>query len=132
MWDYIIKNLLKKETKESSDISKTKPIFKIESYDKNKINVKDEHYKQDFLSLKSKHKTSYSNTRILNCPICNIPMERKIFPLSKVEIDECPKCKGIFLDKGELQEIMGIDIKISQKNKAFIVYSPKGINKIDE
>jgi uncharacterized protein len=38
------------------------------------------------------------------CPICNVDLlmtERK-----GIEIDYCPKCRGIWLDKGELDEII--------------------------
>lgn len=40
----------------------------------------------------------------MNCPICNVPLlmaERQ-----GVEIDYCPKCRGIWLDRGELEKII--------------------------
>ncbi len=38
------------------------------------------------------------------CPICNVELlmtERK-----GIEIDYCPKCRGIWLDRGELEKII--------------------------
>ena len=40
----------------------------------------------------------------MNCPICNVPLvmsERQ-----GVEIDYCPKCRGVWLDRGELDKII--------------------------
>ena len=40
----------------------------------------------------------------MNCPICNIQLvmsERQ-----GIEIDYCPKCRGVWLDRGELDKII--------------------------
>lgn len=40
----------------------------------------------------------------MNCPVCNISLvmaERQ-----GVEIDYCPRCRGIWLDRGELDKII--------------------------
>ena len=40
----------------------------------------------------------------MNCPVCNIALvmsERQ-----SVEIDYCPTCRGIWLDRGELDKII--------------------------
>ena len=34
--------------------------------------------------------------------------------LNEVEIDICPKCKGIWLDEGELKNICGLDPSLSR------------------
>ena len=39
----------------------------------------------------------------MNCPICNIPM--LITQHQEVEIDYCPQCHGVWLDRGELDKI---------------------------
>jgi Zn-finger nucleic acid-binding protein len=39
----------------------------------------------------------------MQCPKCQTEMTVKKY--KGVEIDRCPKCLGIFLDKGELQKI---------------------------
>jgi uncharacterized protein len=40
----------------------------------------------------------------MNCPVCNVSLvmsERQ-----GIEIDYCPKCRGIWLDRGELDKII--------------------------
>lgn len=39
----------------------------------------------------------------MQCPRCQTEME--ISTHSDVEIDRCPKCGGVFLDKGEMESI---------------------------
>jgi len=43
------------------------------------------------------------------CPRCpELVLERKWFSdLKQVEIDQCPKCGGVWLDAGELEEVAG-------------------------
>jgi len=40
----------------------------------------------------------------MNCPICNVPLN--ITERQGVEIDFCPKCRGVWLDRGELDKII--------------------------
>lgn len=40
----------------------------------------------------------------MNCPICNITL--LLAEKQGVEIDYCPKCRGIWLDKGKLEKIV--------------------------
>jgi Zn-finger nucleic acid-binding protein len=40
----------------------------------------------------------------MKCPICNV--ELKIAERSGVEIDFCPQCRGVWLDRGELDKII--------------------------
>lgn len=40
----------------------------------------------------------------MNCPICNIPLT--IAERRGVEIDYCSKCRGVWLDRGELDKII--------------------------
>lgn len=40
----------------------------------------------------------------MNCPNCNVPLvmaERQ-----GIEVDYCPQCRGIWLDRGELDKIL--------------------------
>lgn len=40
----------------------------------------------------------------MNCPVCSVPLvmsERQT-----VEIDYCPQCRGVWLDRGELDKII--------------------------
>lgn len=40
----------------------------------------------------------------MNCPKCNIPL--LMSDKQGVEIDYCPQCRGIWLDRGELEKII--------------------------
>ena len=41
---------------------------------------------------------------LTTCPECELPMEVKNF--EDVLIDTCPSCRGVWLDRGELQKII--------------------------
>ena len=40
----------------------------------------------------------------LGCPVCSVPLG----PVQRVgiEIDVCPRCRGVWLDRGELQKLL--------------------------
>jgi Zn-finger nucleic acid-binding protein len=40
----------------------------------------------------------------MNCPVCNIALT--MADRQGVEIDYCPKCRGVWLDRGELDKII--------------------------
>ena len=40
----------------------------------------------------------------MNCPVCNV--ELKMMERQGVEIDYCPQCRGVWLDRGELDKII--------------------------
>ena len=40
----------------------------------------------------------------MNCPTCNVSLH--ITERQGVEIDYCPKCRGVWLDRGELDKII--------------------------
>jgi len=40
----------------------------------------------------------------MNCPVCNVTL--LMAEKQGVEIDYCPKCRGIWLDRGELEKII--------------------------
>ena len=45
-----------------------------------------------------------NSTHSMPCPACNVPLvmsERQ-----GVEIDYCPQCRGVWLDRGELDKIL--------------------------
>jgi len=43
----------------------------------------------------------------MRCPVCDAPM--RTVQRSGVEIDICPGCKGIWLDRGELEKIIEME-----------------------
>lgn len=40
----------------------------------------------------------------MNCPVCQVPLS--MAERQGVEIDYCPKCRGVWLDRGELDKIV--------------------------
>ncbi len=40
----------------------------------------------------------------MNCPVCNVALT--MADRQGVEIDYCPKCRGVWLDRGELDKII--------------------------
>lgn len=40
----------------------------------------------------------------MNCPVCSI--ELKMADRQGVEVDYCPQCRGVWLDRGELDKII--------------------------
>lgn len=40
----------------------------------------------------------------MNCPHCQV--ELKLAERKNIEIDYCPKCRGIWLDRGELDKLL--------------------------
>ena len=41
--------------------------------------------------------------RIISCPLCQKDMD--IVNIENVEIDKCPDCEGIWLDRGEMEQL---------------------------
>ena len=42
---------------------------------------------------------------LLLCPNCNVSMQN--VRRSEVELDMCPSCRGVWLDRGELEKLLG-------------------------
>lgn len=40
----------------------------------------------------------------MNCPICHVTLQ--IAERQGIEIDYCPQCRGIWLDRGELDKLL--------------------------
>ena len=66
--------------------------------------------------------------RRLSCPVCHTKMD--LVYVHDVEIDRCPDCLGVFLDKGELEAVSGHDFSQYVKgrhDKRVLVYTPHGL-----
>jgi uncharacterized protein len=58
-----------------------------------------------------------TSREVINCPRCNLPLHRHVYVSDKeVNVDECFKCGGFFLDSGELKEIR--DRHMSEQERA--------------
>ncbi|ADU12780.1 zf-TFIIB domain-containing protein [Asticcacaulis excentricus] len=42
------------------------------------------------------------------CPDCQIPLKEKTH--GPVRIDKCPQCRGVWLDKGEMNQIVALNL----------------------
>lgn len=40
----------------------------------------------------------------MNCPVCDVDLQMS--ERQGIEIDYCPKCRGVWLDRGELDKII--------------------------
>lgn len=40
----------------------------------------------------------------MNCPVCTTPLQA--VDRQGVEIDHCPRCRGVWLDRGELEKLI--------------------------
>jgi Zn-finger nucleic acid-binding protein len=45
-----------------------------------------------------------TDTTAMSCPVCHVPLTMS--ERQGVEIDYCPKCRGVWLDRGELDKII--------------------------
>lgn len=43
-------------------------------------------------------------TNAMSCPVCNVPLSMS--DRQGIEIDYCPQCRGVWLDRGELDKII--------------------------
>ena len=59
--------------------------------------------------FKKRAKEKYGE-KLLKCPICNKNMEK--LKKENVIIDVCNKCKGMWLDKGEIEKLAKIANKM--------------------
>jgi uncharacterized protein len=41
---------------------------------------------------------------VMECPVCKV--ELKIYVRQGIEVDYCPQCRGVWLDRGELDKII--------------------------
>ena len=52
----------------------------------------------------------------MNCPVCNVGL--LLSERQGIEIDYCPKCRGIWLDRGELDKIIERSIPQHEKQNS--------------
>jgi len=57
----------------------------------------------------------------MNCPVCNEQL--LISDKQGIEIDYCPKCRGIWLDRGELEKIIERSNSFQSENRPLQKYN---------
>jgi Zn-finger nucleic acid-binding protein len=50
-----------------------------------------------------------TSSRQLSCPVCSVTMET--LRRENVEFDRCPNCRGVWLDRGELEKLVATEIE---------------------
>jgi Zn-finger nucleic acid-binding protein len=61
----------------------------------------------------------------MRCPVCNV--ELQIAVRAGIEIDYCPNCRGVWLDRGELDKIIERHVQETQSlmRGALPTYAPE-------
>ena len=52
----------------------------------------------------------------MNCPVCRVPLAMS--DRQGIEIDYCPQCRGVWLDRGELDKIIDRSVPEAQGSPA--------------
>lgn len=52
----------------------------------------------------------------MNCPVDGTPLQ--MTTREGVEIDYCPKCRGIWLDRGELDKLIDRSMRVEESGRA--------------
>jgi uncharacterized protein len=60
----------------------------------------------------------------LTCPKCQAPM--RTHKRNGVAIEQCTKCHGIFLDRGELEQLIGAESSFLGRDSSAGRASPEG------
>lgn len=55
-----------------------------------------------------------TTSRRLRCPACSGPMD--LFDRQGVEIERCAECRGVWLDRGELEKLISWETNHSHKS----------------
>ena len=89
---------------------------------------------QDSSAARNRAERAGAGRRQLLCPVCNARMQLE--RVGRVELDRCPECRGIFLDRGELEEISGRNPSSYVPDQPatgddrgdFLIYTPHGLS----
>lgn len=108
--------------------------------DKNEVKKFDEKHEKDgeiLTKLKKNPTIQVDQTKDRFCPVCSQKMTKHFFSINQqVEVDECEKCGGIWLDSGELAAIREEFETEEDRDKAaklyFQEYTRKLFNEADK
>jgi Zn-finger nucleic acid-binding protein len=54
---------------------------------------------------------TFENPAGVNCPHCHIPLQ--MTERQGIEIDYCPQCRGVWLDRGELDKLIEHSVRVT-------------------
>lgn len=130
MWEYLTNKIdPRRKGKESSDIHPARKPSPPGA--EGKVRIQSDEPPLNRVQNSSRGEArSKRRKRTLKCPVCNVSMQKRY--VGQVEIDECPDCLGIFLDRGELRA-MGYEekssyIKTRNSRKEALIYTPEGLS----
>jgi Zn-finger nucleic acid-binding protein len=64
----------------------------------------------------------------MSCPVCNAAL--LMSEGQGIEIDYCPKCRGVWLDRGELDEIIERSLSQQQPGTAPVTAGPQRASRV--
>ena len=71
---------------------------------------------------------SRPNDKPIKCPVCRAKMAKDPYDeLAKTIVDICPRGHGVWLDRGELNEIVETHLKADSKNRSAVTAFLAGI-----
>lgn len=123
MWEFIVKKVFpKRPQKESTDVGGAHYIAAeaaTHGVERGGAGRKGE-------ASGSRRRNRSAPVRILRCPVCQIEMV--VRTIGSVEIDQCPGCEGIFLDRGELRSLSGTEEPHLEHlaKEQYLIYTPHG------
>jgi Zn-finger nucleic acid-binding protein len=78
------------------------------------------------LKITVSQKTQYTGEDTMKCPVCT-GIDLKIAERQGLEIDYCPECRGVWLDRGELDKIIerSVTVPSAELQRQQPAYSPQ-------
>ncbi len=58
----------------------------------------------------------YRDAMQITCPKCSAPMRQ--YERNRVTVDQCTECRGIFLDRGELEHLLDAEAAFNGRQSA--------------
>lgn len=105
-------------TTNMKNVSKEEEYFARQEFEKRK---KIFHKQQ--LAMESKTRAELKEKHYMHCPKCG--MELIEIDFKGVKIDKCSNCQGIYLDDGELEQLMAPENVSVMKSLFFIFRNPE-------
>ena len=136
VWEYLVKRIRpSRPEKESGDVHAPRRVVSSSPGKGIEKGERSGSRGSSTVPLRDRAREEERHRRILSCPVCSVQMGKKM--TGGVELDECPTCGGIFLDRGELKIISGQDFSSYESassghgtasEKPFLIYTPHGLS----
>jgi len=119
MWEFLVKKTFPRRPKDlGSDIKAAHSVTG--SHSAAKVDSDTEN------SASETVKSAGKKHRKLLCPVCSVTMQ--LHSIGSLVIDQCPDCLGVFLDRGELRILSGVEENFFQaEDHKYLIYTPHGL-----